>query len=108
MKDHDKAFLIAGVVAGAVAGLAAAGAAGALMAQKEGRKKMEGRPLGEGEQEDQQAWEALFGGDEDAVQEVPRRSPSGDAYFAGGGLASLAGAAYLVRDCGFTGERIHI
>ncbi|MFR1475534.1 MAG: oleate hydratase [Hydrogeniiclostridium mannosilyticum] len=69
---------------------------------------MEGRPLGEGEQEDQQAWEALFGGDEDAVQEAPRRSPSGDAYFAGGGLASLAGAAYLVRDCGFTGERIHI
>lgn len=108
MKDHDKAFLIAGVVAGRCGGLAAAGAAGALMAQKEGRKKMEGRPLGEGEQEDQQAWEALFGGDEDAVQEVPRRSPSGDAYFAGGGLASLAGAAYLVRDCGFTGERIHI
>ena len=45
MKDHDKAFLIAGVVAGAVAGLAAAGAAGALMAQKEGRKKMEAMGL---------------------------------------------------------------
>ena len=67
------------MAASVLAGLAAAGAAGALMAQKEGRKKMEGRPLGEGEQEDQQAWEALFGGDEDAVQEVPRRSPSGDA-----------------------------
>ena len=30
------------------------------------------------------------------------------AYFVGGGLASLAGAAYLVRDCQFKGENIHI
>lgn len=30
------------------------------------------------------------------------------AYFIGGGLASLAGAAYLLRDCGFKGENIHI
>ncbi|WP_346886732.1 oleate hydratase [Clostridium sp. UBA4395] len=29
-------------------------------------------------------------------------------YFVGGGLASLAGAAYLVRDCNFKGENIHI
>lgn len=29
-------------------------------------------------------------------------------YFVGGGIASLAGAAYLVRDCGFPGEHIHI
>lgn len=29
-------------------------------------------------------------------------------YFVGGGLASLAGAAYLVRDCSFKGENIHI
>ncbi|WP_346928738.1 oleate hydratase [Clostridium sp.] len=29
-------------------------------------------------------------------------------YFVGGGLASLAGAAYLVRDCNFKGEDIHI
>lgn len=29
-------------------------------------------------------------------------------YFVGGGLASLAGAAYLVRDCGFPGGNIHI
>ena len=29
-------------------------------------------------------------------------------YFIGGGLASLAGAAYLVRDCDFKGENIHI
>ncbi len=30
------------------------------------------------------------------------------AYFVGGGLASLAGAAYLIRDCGFPGRNIHI
>lgn len=29
-------------------------------------------------------------------------------YFVGGGLASLAGAAYLVKDCDFKGENIHI
>lgn len=29
-------------------------------------------------------------------------------YFVGGGLASLAGAAYLVRDCGFSGKNIHV
>ncbi|WP_252217876.1 oleate hydratase [Clostridium chauvoei] len=29
-------------------------------------------------------------------------------YFIGGGLASLAGAAYLIRDCNFKGENIHI
>ncbi|MDF2632595.1 MAG: myosin-crossreactive antigen [Caproiciproducens sp.] len=29
-------------------------------------------------------------------------------YFVGGGLASLAGAAYLVRDCDFKGENIHV
>lgn len=31
-----------------------------------------------------------------------------EAYFIGGGLASLAGAAYLIRDCGMDGKRIHI
>lgn len=30
------------------------------------------------------------------------------AYFVGGGLASLAGAAYLIKDCNFKGENIHI
>jgi oleate hydratase len=30
------------------------------------------------------------------------------AYFVGGGLASLAGAFYLVNDCNFKGENIHI
>ncbi len=29
-------------------------------------------------------------------------------FFVGGGLASLAGAAYLIRDCNFKGENIHI
>ena len=29
-------------------------------------------------------------------------------YFIGRGLASLAGAAYLIRDCNFKGENIHI
>lgn len=29
-------------------------------------------------------------------------------YFIGGGLASLAGVAYLVRDCNFKGENIHV
>lgn len=30
------------------------------------------------------------------------------AYFLGGGLGSMAGAAYLIRDCGLRGENIHI
>lgn len=30
------------------------------------------------------------------------------AYFIGGGIASLAGATYLIRDCGFKGENIHV
>ncbi|PXV89046.1 oleate hydratase [Lachnotalea glycerini] len=29
-------------------------------------------------------------------------------YFIGGGLASMAGAAYLIRDCNFQGQNIHI
>ena len=33
---------------------------------------------------------------------------SKQVYFVGGGLASMAGAAYLVRDCDFKGENIHI
>ena len=31
-----------------------------------------------------------------------------EVYFIGGGLASLAGAAYLIRDCHFKGGNIHI
>ncbi|GIQ84256.1 oleate hydratase [Kipferlia bialata] len=30
------------------------------------------------------------------------------AYFVGGGLGSMSGAAFLIRDCGFRGENIHI
>ena len=30
------------------------------------------------------------------------------AYFVGGGLASLAGAVYLIQDAGFAGKDIHI
>ena len=30
------------------------------------------------------------------------------AYFVGGGLGSMAGAAYLIRDCKFPGEQITI
>lgn len=29
-------------------------------------------------------------------------------YFVGGGIASMAGAAYLIRDCGLHGKNIHI
>lgn len=44
---------------------------------------------------------------EDAV--VKRRDYSGrQAYFIGGGLASLAGAAYLIRDCSFPAGQITI
>lgn len=44
---------------------------------------------------------------EDAV--VRSRSYEGQhAYFVGGGLASLAGAAYLIRDCKFPAEQITI
>lgn len=32
----------------------------------------------------------------------------GQIYFVGGGLSSLAGAAYLIRDCRVKGENIHI
>lgn len=39
------------------------------------------------------------------MKEYPNQN---DYYFVGGGLASLAGAAYLIRDCGVEGERIHI
>lgn len=35
-------------------------------------------------------------------------SKKGQVYFVGGGLGSLAGAAYLIRDCHMKGENIHI
>ena len=52
---------------------------------------------------------------EEATEELGRMIPNIDldyensqVYFIGGGLASLAGAAYLVRDCNFKGGNIHI
>ncbi len=42
-------------------------------------------------------------------REMENRSYEGrNAYFVGGGLASMAGAAYLIRDCKFPGEQITI
>ena len=35
-------------------------------------------------------------------------TPAGDAYIVGSGLAALAAAAFLVRDAGMPGERIHV
>lgn len=42
--------------------------------------------------------------------EIPMNQPEkkGEAYFIGGGLASMAGAVYLIRDAGMKGEQIHI
>ena len=37
-----------------------------------------------------------------------RNNEDRQVYFIGGGLASLSGAAYLMRDCNFKGENIHI
>lgn len=31
-----------------------------------------------------------------------------EVHFVGGGLATMAGAAYLIRDCGLSGQNIHI
>lgn len=41
--------------------------------------------------------------------EVPyNHDKENQVYFVGGGLASMAGAVYLLRDCGFDGGNIHI
>lgn len=37
-----------------------------------------------------------------------RRLPNSKAYFVGGGIASLAGAAYLIRDAGFPADHIYL
>ncbi len=37
-----------------------------------------------------------------------KRNDNGQFYFIGGGLGSLTGAAYLLRDCGYEGKNIHI
>ncbi|WP_207910919.1 oleate hydratase [Paenibacillus albiflavus] len=42
------------------------------------------------------------------VTSMKKEHGNRQVYFVGGGLASLAGASYLVRDCDFPGENIHI
>lgn len=37
-----------------------------------------------------------------------KRADGKQFYFVGGGLGTLTGAAYLLRDCGFEGKNIHI
>jgi oleate hydratase len=39
---------------------------------------------------------------------MKKEASNRQVYFVGGGIASLAGAAYLVRDCDFPGSNIHI
>ncbi len=53
------------------------------------------------------AWKSAS---ERSVSEAIQARNYGDrqVYFVGGGLASLAGAAYLLRDANFPGENIHI
>lgn len=52
--------------------------------------------------------------EEQAAKELPvdvdadRDYTGRKAYFVGGGLASLAGAAFLIRDCAFPGEQITV
>lgn len=47
---------------------------------------------------------------ERAVDEAIKARYYGDkqVYFVGGGIASLAGAVYLIRDANFDGKNIHI
>lgn len=47
---------------------------------------------------------------ERAVDETIKARYYGDkqVYFVGGGIASLAGAVYLIRDANFDGKNIHI
>lgn len=67
----------------AAAGIGAAAAYGAARAA--GRKEKISVPAGEN-----------------------KTTKDNEVYFVGGGLGSLAGAAYLIRDAGFDGKRIHI
>lgn len=46
--------------------------------------------------------------DEENKTSVTMLDDNQQAYFVGGGIASLAGAAYLIRDVGFKGKNIHI
>ncbi|VYU72562.1 Oleate hydratase [Eubacterium limosum] len=75
------------LAAGAGAAMAAAATAATVAATKKMRRQ---------QQEES----------ENAVQN--RDYDDKQVYFVGGGIASLAGAAYLVRDANFKGENIHI
>ncbi len=75
------------LAAGAGAAMAAAATAATVAATKKMRRQ---------QQEES----------ENAVQN--RDYGDKQVYFVGGGIASLAGAAYLVRDANFKGENIHI
>lgn len=47
-------------------------------------------------------------GDELALELSDRDYTGNRAYMVGGGLATMAAAAYLIRDCGFPGEQITV
>ncbi len=73
------------------AGITATAAAGTLIAVKKQREKQ------------------LLHHEQTMIEEVNKRDYKDmQVYFAGGGLASLSGAVYLLRDCHFKGENIHI
>lgn len=77
-----------------ILGAAAAGAVAAVAAKKlcDSRKRLETQK-------------------KEAVEAAVMRSRNYDGkkvYFTGGGLAAMAGAAYLIRDCSFPGDQITI
>lgn len=45
---------------------------------------------------------------EEVMGPVKHGQTSGNAYFVGGGIGNMAGAAYLIRDCNMPGEQITI
>lgn len=84
-KNADKNNLNKVIILGALAGSAVAAAVTALSSSKSKNMAKETK--------------------------IPVKTKNNDnrqVYFVGAGLASLAGAAYLVRDCNFKGENIHI
>lgn len=82
MGKNKKRVLLA---AGALAGTAVAAAVYAKKQESKEKEKEEQKPV-----------------------RPCKNAENKQAYFIGGGLASLAGAAYLIRDCGMKGENIHI
>ena len=45
---------------------------------------------------------------EENIRHMENGQAPGKAYFVGGGLGSMAGAAYLIRDCNMPGDQITI